>query len=543
MGKLERMKMSHPERIKPGKLALIAKNVVFSYSGEPILDNISFSVHTGEKVALVGPNGVGKTTLINLIRGKLTPESGKIIIPKDVRIGFLPQTVREAELPQTGSVGDFIKSARGLDKLESKMQELEEEMGKNQNSSQALEEYERAQEKYELLDGYKANQEALRLLAGVELDNVDLDTRVDILSGGQKTRLFLARVLFSNPTLLLLDEPTNHLDKPVLAWLAGYLKSFKGALLVVSHEQEFLDNTVGKVLRLNEFTHQLEKYQGNYTEFLGLKAHKEQVLERQRRAQEKEIKRLYKAINRWKKRGKKARDARTMGKRVQRLKKDLVEIPKHSKGPRFQLEIREKGSERVFKADSLNKSFNGHAVVRGISFRLFRGERLVILGPNGAGKSTLLKMLVGELKPDSGNVSLGERVTSGYYAQEHEGLSFDSTVLDEARDAQPSLPEHKLRGFLGRFSFTGSEVYKEVSILSPGERAKLALAKLMLGGFNTLVLDEPTNHLDPESRKRLMGVLAEFKGSLVIASHDGELLNILNPDKILVMPEGKLEYI
>lgn len=542
MGELERMKISPPERIKPGRLTLLAKDISFNYSGKPILNKASFSIQTGEKVALVGPNGVGKTTLINIIRGKLVPASGEIIIPRDIQIGFLPQTIREADLPQTGSVGDFIMSARGLNELESKMRDLEKEMRKNQNNNQALEEYGRVQEKYELLDGYKANQEVLRLLADLGLENVDLDTRVDILSGGQKTRLFLTRVLFSNPTLLLLDEPTNHLDEPVLDRLAEYLKNFQGALLVVSHEQKFLDATVEKVLRLNEFTHQLEDYTGNYTAFLNLRSHNEQILEKRRKAQEKEIKRLYKAINRWKRRGKRAREAKTMEKRVKRLEEVLIEIPRHSKKLGFQLEVRGRSSERVLNVESLNKSFDGHAVVHEVSFKLFRGERLAILGPNGAGKSTLLKMLVGELEPDSGHISLGERVSVGYYAQEHEGLNFSSAVLDEARSMQPSLPEHKLRAFLGRFSFSGDEVYKEVSMLSPGERAKLALAKLMLGGFNTLVLDEPTNHLDMESRRSLMEVLAEFKGSLIITSHDGELLDNLNPDKILVMLEGRLEH-
>lgn len=519
------------------KMALSVQDLNFSFPGQEILNNVSFSIHMGEKVALVGPNGVGKTTLVNIIRGTLTPEGGEVIIPNRTNIGFLPQTIREADLPETGRVGDFIKSGRGLDKLEKRMQVKPKDQ-------QVIAEREKLVEAYEFLEGYEAEREAYRLLAGLGLKDVELNSQIEILSGGQKTRLFLARVLFSRPNLLLLDEPTNHLDKPVLEWLSRYLKEFKGALLAISHDRRFLDASVSRVLRLNEFTHQIENYPGNYSNFLHLKDQRDRSLKKRRAVQEKELRELYKAINKWRRRGKRAKQAKVIEKRAKKLKEELVAIPERSKKSRFQFEVKERSYQDVLSVDSLNKSFNDKLVVRQVSFKLFRGECLAILGPNGSGKSTLLKMFVGELESDSGEVSFGQRVKVGYYAQEHEVLDFNSTVLEEAQSVNPGLPEFRLRAALGRFLFSGDDAFKSVSMLSPGERTRLALAKLMLGGFNTLILDEPTNHLDIEARKRLMEVISEFirsDGTIIITSHDVDLLNILNPDKTLIMPDEKLE--
>ena len=543
----ERLKktMSNRKEKVLRSMVLSVQGINFSHSGQAeLLDDITFSLHKKERVALVGPNGVGKTTLLGIIRKKITPDGGQVVISRNTRIGFLPQTIVEAELPKSGCVGDFIKSGRGLDRLERKMEDIERKLSEKTEKDEAIEKYGNLQERYELLGGYGSDQEALRLLAGLELVDVGLDIQIKTLSGGQKTKLFLARVLFSQPELLLLDEPTNHLDKSVLEWLSGYLGNFKGALLVVSHDQRFLDTTVDRVLRLNEFTGQIETYPGNYTNFLRLKEERDLSLKRQRRNQEKELQKFHQAINLWRRRGKRAKEAKIMERRAGKLKENLIKAPQRSKRSKFFFETGERSYEDVLRVDSLSKSFGKKAVLRKASFNLFRGECIAILGPNGSGKSTLLKIIVGELTPDAGRVNLGKKVTIGYYAQEHEGLSFDSTVLEEARNMRPNLPEARLRAALGRFLFSGGDVYKKISMLSPGERTKLALAKIMLGRFNTLILDEPVNHLDMESRERLMKILAEFlknDGTIIITSHDTELIDTLNPDRILIMPGEKLE--
>jgi ATP-binding cassette subfamily F protein 3 len=543
----ERLKktMSNRKEKILGSMVLSVQGISFSHSGQAeLLDDITFSLHKKERVALVGPNGVGKTTLLEIIRRKITPDNGQVVISRNIRIGFLPQTIVEAELPKSGCVGDFIKSGRGLDKLEKEMEDIERKLSEKTENSQAIKKYGNLQERYELLGGYGADQEALRLLAGLELVDAGLDIQIKTLSGGQKTRLFLARVLFSQPELLLLDEPTNHLDKSVLEWLSGYLGNFKGALLVVSHDQRFLDATVDRVLRLNEFTGRIETYPGNYTNFLRLKEERDLSLKRQRRNQEKELQKFRQAISLWRRRGKRAKEAKIMERRVGKLKESLIKAPQHSKRSKFFFEVGERSYEDVLRVDSLSKSFGKKAVLRRASFNLFRGECIAILGPNGSGKSTLLKIIVGELTPDAGKVDLGKKVTIGYYAQEHEVLNFDSTVLEEARNMRPNLPETRLRAALGRFLFSGGDVHKKISMLSPGERTKLALAKIMLGRFNTLILDEPVNHLDMESRERLMKILAEFlenDGTIIVTSHDTELIDALNPDRILIMPGEKLE--
>jgi len=529
------------ERVIEGTV-LSVDRVSFSDGGRMLLEDIAFTLNAGDKVALVGPNGAGKTTLVHIIKGDIEPDIGSLQLRHGSVIGYLPQTIHEIDLPRDGFVGNFIKSSRGLPEMERYLEKTALKMADEPKDRTLLNQYGDLQEEYERRGGYTADHEILRLLSGLGLKNVQLDTQINHLSGGQKTRLFLARVLFGEPDLLLLDEPTNHLDRPVLEWLANYLIGFRGAVLVVSHDKDFLDKTVTRIVRLNEYDGRAEIITGNYSESLELIEVLKMEAEKQRRLQEKEMQRLFKTINLWRQRGKRAAIASRLEKKVDEIRESLVELPKRDRRMGFRIEVKEQSHKEVLKLENLGKSYGSHEVVRNVSLSVQRGERVAVLGPNGAGKTTLLKMIVGEIRPDKGAVHLGGKVNLGYYAQEQEGLNLENTVHEEMRSVSADRREQDIRAFLGRFGLTGDLFYRSVATLSPGERTKLALAKIMISGCNTLVLDEPTNHLDIPSKERLAEVLEAYEGTVIITSHDSDLLEIMNLDKVLIMPEEKIEH-
>ncbi len=530
--------LNHQE-IERGQTILNASNLSLSYGAEDIIEDASFNLNMGDRIALIGPNGVGKSSLVNIILDRIKPDSGIINVSKNVKIGYLPQTIGTISEPGEHSIKQFMLSGKGLDILEEKMEKLTNKMSSNSDGD-VLKSYGNIQELYEQLGGYQSEADIKRFLAGVGLSDRDIDDPVAFLSGGQKTRLLLARVLYSNPDLLLLDEPSNHLDREVLIWLKGYLRNFKGAALIVSHDKDFLDEVVNQVFRLNEFTHGLEKYTGNYSECLESIKEQKRLAIKIRKVQEKELARLWKTVNKWRQRSKNAPVAKRKEREARSLEKQLVRVPKDNKKLKFHFSPERKSSEVVMQMSQIAKSFGENHVIQNLSFKIRRGEVLAILGPNGAGKTTLIKILVGELQSDKGNVSVDQLATIGYYAQEHEGLNQKNSVLDEIRDCRPSLPEWQLRSVLGSFLLTGDIAHRQVKTLSAGEKTKLVLCKLLLQGPNTLVLDEPTNHLDTPAKSALSKTLSEYGGTIIITSHDEELLHYLNPDRILMMPEEKL---
>jgi ATP-binding cassette subfamily F protein 3 len=521
---------------------LSVKDISFYYGERKLLEDITFNLNAGEKVALIGPNGTGKSTLIHIIMGNLEPDDGFVNFRNNIKIGYLPQTIHEIDLPKNSTVGNFIKSSQNLPEIENSLNKITSQLAKDPKDLALLKKYGNLQEAYEIKGGYIADHKVLKLLDGLNIENVDLETPINHLSGGQKTRLLLGRVLFSEPDLLLLDEPTNHLDKPVLDWLAKYLETFKGAVLIVSHEKDFLDKVVRKVIKLNEYDGKIQIFDGNYSEAFEKMQLYDKQMEKERQEQEKELQKLYKTINLWRQRGKRAKIASQLEKKVAVIKDNLTEVPQKDRNVFFKIEINEHSYKNVMKIKNLKKSYGDNEVVKDVNLNIERGQRVGILGPNGAGKTTLLKMITGQTKSDRGEIDIGEKVSIGYYAQEQENLQLNNTVRKEILSVSSGLNEQDIRSFLGQFGLTGNIFHQKISTLSPGERTKLSLAKIMITGCNTLILDEPTNHLDLPSQKRLAEFLKAYKGTIIITSHNNDLLDMIDLDIILIMPEEEVIF-
>lgn len=531
--------------LPPGRRPLIlsVRGVEYQYGYEPVINEASFSLNAGDKAALVGPNGVGKTTLLNIIRGEISPESGEIIIPGGVEIGYLPQSIQEVDLPENGTIGAFVKSARGLNQLEQNIYQLTDEISERPENEQLQQRYGRLQRRYDLLGGYISHVHINKLLAGVDLEDFSIEDNIGHLSGGQKTRLLLAKILYRNPSLMLLDEPSNHLDKPILDWLGNYFRRYDGALLVVSHKPDFLNRFTNQVLRLNPHTHRIETYTGNYNDAMDKVDENRRRQKKERRVKEKKIKRLKNTASRFHGKNERASQATQLEKRAKELEESLPEISDKMKTPDFNFSLERESYKLVLSAKNISFSYGDNEVISDIDFILMRGERMIILGPNGAGKTTLIKMVVGELEPDSGELNIGEKVDIGYFAQEHETLNWENTVLEEASAGAYTGNQTIIRAVLGHFLLTGDIAERKVSTMSSGERTKLALAKLILKGANFLVLDEPTNHLDTDARKQLGLALQQYPGTIILTSHDQKLIKTIEVDKVLHLPEEKLEVI
>ncbi|HEU5368686.1 MAG TPA: ABC-F family ATP-binding cassette domain-containing protein, partial [Ktedonobacterales bacterium] len=386
------------------------------------------------------------------------------------------------------------------------------------------------------------------------LDDVELDRPVGKLSGGQKTRLALARVLFAAPDLLLLDEPTNHLDGPATRWLMGYLAHFEGAVMLVSHDLALLDRAITRILHLDAMTRTLTAYTGNYSSYMRQRTQAEQSAAAEAERMRAKIARLEEQAN-WMrgKTEKMARRAKVFDHLVEKMREEMPDpstLPRRERALKLDLPIARQSGHLVFRVEQLSKSYNGPPVLTNLSFEIERGQRLVVIGRNGAGKTTLLRMLAGLTPPSRGQIRTGHQVDLGYYAQEHESLHPALTLLEELRLAASEMPHRngeppsdgQLRSLLGRFLFSGEQAFQKAGSLSGGEKTRLALARLMLGGYNTLLLDEPTNNLDPISRDRVRQALESYRGTLVIVSHDTDFVAALQPDLALQLPGGVIRY-
>ncbi len=556
---------------------LEAKHVTLARGATTLLEDASFIIGPGEKVGLVGVNGAGKTTLLRTLRGDLEPEGGSINRPD--RIGYLGQerladaleTSRNPNIPAT--VRNVMLAGRDLAAIGAELRAIEAELERATMPSAAgaavdaplpalralspdalLARYGELEDRFRLADGYAAEHEIIKLLRGLGLGDIDLDRLVDKLSGGQKTRLALARVLFAAPDLLLLDEPTNHLDGPATRWLMGYLAHFEGAVVLVSHDLALLDRAIGRVLHLDALTRTLTAYTGNYSSYLRQRSQAEQSAAAEAERKREKIARLEEQAN-WMrgKTEKMARRAKVFDHLVEKMREDMPDpalLPRKERALKLELPIARQSGHLVLRVEQVSKSYSGPQVLSNLSFEIERGQRLVVIGRNGAGKTTLLRILAGLTPPSQGRVLLGHQVDLGYYAQEHESLHPGMTLLEELRLAASEMPHRtgplpgdgQLRSLLGRFLFTGEQAFQKVGSLSGGEKTRLALARLMLGGYNTLLLDEPTNNLDPISRDRVRQALESYKGTLVIVSHDTEFVAALQPDLALQLPGGSIRY-
>ncbi|HCO02874.1 MAG TPA: ABC transporter, partial [Actinobacteria bacterium] len=408
------------------------------------------------------------------------------------------------------------------------------------SSTRNVARFSRAEEAYRDAGGYSSEGEVRRIAAGLGLTEGRLDLPVGVLSGGERRRVELARILFAGSDLLLLDEPTNHLDVDAKTWLMGFLASYHGALLVVSHDLGLLDRSITRILHLDE--RDLIEYRGTYSQYREQRKKDEERLTKVAARQQAEIKRLADLANSMRhSTEKRARKAQTLDSRVERLKSEAVTGPKRERKVNFRFPDPPHSGRVSLVVESLRKSYSGPPVFDDIGFDLGRGERLLVLGLNGAGKTSMLRILAGESEPDRGSVRFGHGVTVGYYAQEHEGITPGESVLSHMR-SQSNIPDQQLRALLGMFGLTGERSFQDAGTLSGGEKTKLALAQLVAGLHNLLLLDEPTNNLDPPSRDAIARALAGWPGSMVLVSHDTEFVESLEPDRVLMMPDGTLDY-
>jgi len=459
--------------------------------------------------------------------------------------GYLPQDPRIAGLLDGLTAVQHILSGRGLDEAMVRIEKLRLQMEEDP-SERNVARYTRAEEQYRAEGGYGADSEVRALAAGLGLGPDRLDLPLSVLSGGERRRVELSRILFAGSDVLLLDEPTNHLDADAKGWLMKFLRSYRGALLVISHDLDLLDEAITRVLHLDradeEATGHIVEYKGTYTQYISARAKDEERLAKQAAAQAKEINRLQTVVDRFGAKATKAAMAHSVEKRIARLEAGKIDAPQAARIMSVKFPDPPHCGRSVLEVSDLTKGYGGPPVFRDVSFDIGRGERLLVLGLNGAGKTTLLRILAGQSAPDSGTVHFGHQVVGGYYAQEHEGLQVDRSLLDHMRDQAGQLGESTLRSLLGMFGLTGDKAHQEAGTLSGGEKTKLALAQLVAGRYNLLLLDEPTNNLDPGSRQAIAEALAAWPGTMVIVSHDEEFVRYLQPQRVLMMPDGELDY-
>jgi ATPase subunit of ABC transporter with duplicated ATPase domains len=519
---------------------LQVNHIQLSYGPRRILDDVSFTVAPGEKAGLIGVNGAGKSSLLKIVAGLLEADGGTAILPRTH--GYLSQDVaHETSVAEGSTVRDFVFTSTGLDKALLQYEEISARMAEgNDDLEQLLTRFSQAQEALESLGYYEADARCEELIAGLNIGGVTLDRKVSTLSGGQKTKLALVRLLFQNPELLMLDEPTNFLDVEATNWLMEFLQTYKGAILIISHDLDLLDRSITKVLRLNEFTHKLEEYRGTYSNYLTVTGDALALMERTKHQQEREIARLRKTSEKLRGYGATRVSQRiAVDKRISELETSKPQLPQNSRRIKIDFPVRQPSGQDVIVADRLSKRYDTKEIFRNVSFLVERGQRMVIVGLNGVGKTTLMRALLDLTPIQSGRVTIGDRVEIGYYAQESEGLDYENTVINEATTVLPENTK-RVRSILGRFLFNGDRVFQKIGTLSGGEKTRLALAKMVLAGPNLLMLDEPTTHLDAISRTIIGEALGSYSGTIISVTHDVEFVQHLKPNTLLLMPEGRI---
>ena len=514
--------------------------------GRVVVDQATFTVMAKDKVGLVGRNGAGKTSLFKVLGGDVEPTLGKVV--RKGGFGYLPQDPRIAGVFDGRTAISHILSGRQIDDDLARLEKLRVAM-EEEASDRNVSRYSRAEEEFALKGGYAAESEARSIAAGLGLHAERLSLPVGVLSGGERRRVELSRILFAGSDALLLDEPTNHLDIDAKTWLLQFLRQYRGALLVISHDLDLLDEAITRVLHLDrpaeDATGHVVEYRGTYSQYRKARAEDEIRLAKKAAQQAKEIARLQTVVDRFGAKATKAAMAHSIEKRIDRLEGERVVAPKSQKSIRVRFPDPPPCGETVLVGEHLCKGYGGPLVFEDVSFDLGRGERLLVLGLNGAGKTSLLRILAGETTADLGDFHFGHQVHAGYYAQEHDNLDTSASLLDNIRREVPpgvQLTETELRGLLGMFGLSGEKVFQRSGTLSGGEKTKLALAMMMVGRNNLLLLDEPTNNLDPPSRDAVAEALSGWKGAIVFVSHDVDFVEKLEPTKVLLMPDGEVDY-
>jgi ATPase subunit of ABC transporter with duplicated ATPase domains len=501
-----------------------------------LMHDVSFRVGPGDKVGLVGRNGAGKTTLTRILAGEGLPASGEVTTTGS--IGYLPQD------PRTGDpdvpVRERILSARGLDAVVRRLRAAETEMGSDDPDvrERAMRRYERADAELHAGGGYAAEAEAAQIAASLGIEDRLMTQPLRTLSGGQRRRVELARILFSDAETLLLDEPTNHLDADSIVWLREFLKSHKGGLVVISHDTALLDQTVTKVFHLDANRQAIDVYNLGWAAYLAQRETDERRRKRERLNTERRADALMDQANKMRAKATKAQAAQNMMRRAERMMVGIEGERRADRVARIKFPDPAPSGRTPLTASELSKSYGSLEVFTDVDLAIDKGSRVVVLGLNGAGKTTLLRILGGVDKPDTGEVTPGHGLKLGYYAQEHETLDTSRTVLENMRTAAPSLTDTETRSVLGSFLFSGDDVDKPARVLSGGEKTRLALAILVVSSANVLLLDEPTNNLDPASREEVLAAIRSYQGAIVLVTHDEGAVRALSPDRVLILPDG-----
>ncbi len=505
-------------------MILSVSNITKSFGTDVILSEVSFHIEAGQKAAIVGINGAGKSTLLKIITGELAPDSGTVSIQKDATIGILTQT---QNLTDANNIYDEVLSVKAdILALEENIRRLERTLKnlEGEELEQALNRYSRMNAEFENANGYAIKSEVTGVLKGLGFTEDEFSKTVDTLSGGQKTRVALAKLLLSKPDIIMLDEPTNHLDMDAIRWLEGFLGAYKGAVILVAHDRYFLDKIVSKVIEIENT--KATSYDGNYTEFSKKKKALRDALIKQYLNQQRDIKHQEAVIEKLKSFNREKSIKRAESREKQLAKVERIELPKELNAEMdIRLEPNIESGNDVLTVRGLSKGFDGVTLFRDVDFEVKKGDKVAIIGANGTGKTTLMKILNGLLEPDTGSFKLGAKVYTGYYDQEHHVLNPENTVFEEIQETYPDMDNTKVRNVLAAFLFTGDDVFKLIRDLSGGEKGRVSLAKLMLSDANLLFLDEPTNHLDIISKEILEQAVSSYKGTVVYVSHDRYFIN------------------